>query len=77
MGEIDNKSEYISGSVSSIDSGGIFCPRVVQEISRNAFVVSILFPEGISHARKDFCMHPKKSRFFMTSEVSRTVSGTF
>ena len=39
-GEIDHKSEDISGSVSSIDSGVIFRPRLGQDLSRNAFVVS-------------------------------------
>ena len=41
-GEIDHKSEDISGSVNRIDSGAIFQPRLAQELSRNAFVVSIL-----------------------------------
>jgi len=63
MGEIDHKSEDISGSVNSIDSGVIFPPRLAQELSRNAFVVSILFSERISLCRKDFFVHPKNRDF--------------
>ena len=63
IAKVDHKSEDISGSVSSIDSGAIFLTRLAQELSRNAFVVSILFPERISHWRKDFFMHPKNRDF--------------
>ena len=41
----DRKNCHSSKSVSSIDLGPIFLPRLNQELSRNAFVASILFPE--------------------------------
>ena len=46
------KNEDISESVNSIEAGAIFPPRSGYDLSRNAFVVSILFPERISLARK-------------------------
>ena len=41
IAKVDHKSEDISGSVCSIDSGAIFPPRSGQDLSRNVFVVSI------------------------------------
>ena len=76
-GEIDHKSEYISESVYSIDSGVIFGSSIGQDLSRNAFVVSILFPERNSLWRKDFFMHPKNETFHHFFEVSLGVSGSF
>ena len=63
IAKVDHKSEDISRSVNRIDSGAIFPPRLTQELSRNAFVVSILFPERIPLVRKDFLMHPKNRDF--------------
>ena len=39
--KIDHKNEDISESVSSIDSGAIFLPRLAHELSRNVPVVSV------------------------------------
>ena len=58
-----HKNEDCSQSVSSIDSGAIFPPPLGEDLSRNAFVVSILFPERISSTDKDFFMHPKSEIF--------------
>ena len=44
IAKVDHTSEDISGSVCSIDSRAIFCPRLGQELFRNASVASILFP---------------------------------
>ena len=63
IAKVDEKSEDISGFVNRIDSGANFCTRLAQELSRNAFVVSILFPERISLCSKDFLMHPKNRDF--------------
>jgi len=83
-GEIDHESEDISGSVSSIGSGIISPPRLAQELSRNAFVVSILFRERISLVRKHFWMHLKIQIFHDFSkflqewqEASRKFLGCF
>ena len=54
-------SEDISKSVCSIDSGAIFPPRLAQELSRNAFVVSILFPGRISCVGTGPRHDPRKS----------------
>ena len=74
--EIDYKSEDILGSVYSIDSGAIFSSSLVQDLSRNAFVVSILFPERNSSTGQDFFMHPE-SEIFMIFEVSLGMPGSF
>ena len=39
--KLDHKNEDISESVNSIDSGAIFPSRSGQDLSRNAFVVSV------------------------------------
>ena len=39
--ELGQKIEDFSKSVSSIDSGSIFLARLGQDLSRNAFVVSV------------------------------------
>ena len=84
MGEIDHKSEYISGSVNIIDSGAIFLTRLAEELYRNASVVSILFPEGVFYGGIDFCMHPKIEIFHEFStfleicqDVARKLLGCF
>ena len=38
--QLGRKNEDISGSVNSFDFGAIFLPRLGQDLSRNAFVVS-------------------------------------
>ena len=48
-----HKSEDISESVNSFHSGAIFLPSLGHKLSRNAFVVSILFSERISLIRTD------------------------
>ena len=39
--QLGRKNEDFSKSVSSIDSGAIFLPRLGQDLSRNAVVVSV------------------------------------
>ena len=68
------KNEDISKSVSSIDSGPIFASSLGQDLSGDAFVMSILFPERISSGRIGFCMTPKNRNFHEISnflEMSR------
>ena len=65
IAKVDHKNEDISESVNSFDSGSIFLPSLGHAIARNAFVVSILFPERISYVRTVFFMIPKKSGFLM------------
>ena len=50
--QIAPKNEDFSKSVNSFRSGAIFLPPLGQDLSRHAFVVSIAFPERISHWRK-------------------------
>ena len=59
FGQIAPKNEDISKSVNSIETGPIFLPRLGQDLSRNAFVVSILFPGAKFERRKDFSVAPK------------------
>ena len=47
-----DKNEDISESVCSFDFGAIFQTSLGHKLSRNAFVVSILFPERNSYWRK-------------------------
>jgi len=61
------KNGCSSKSVCSIDSGPIFQPRLYQELSRNAFVVSILSFQKKLSARKDFFMTPKNRDFHQIS----------
>ena len=51
--------------MSSFDFGAIFPPRSGQDLSRNAFVVSILFPERISSCSIDFSCTPKVKFFII------------
>ena len=44
VGKINHKSEDISESVNSFDSGAIFRSSLSEDISRNVFVVSIYAP---------------------------------
>ena len=76
-GEIDNKSEDIIGSVCSIDFGAIFHVSLAQELFRNAFVVSIAFPERVSLGSKDFFMYPQSEVFLSFIEVSPRVPKSF
>ena len=49
-----HKNEDISESVNSFDTGAIFPTRVCQDLSRNAFVASILSLERNPQWSKDF-----------------------
>ena len=62
-GNFREKNGHSSESVNSIDSGIIFRSSLGHDISRNALVVSIPFPERISSRRKDFSMTPKNRDF--------------
>ena len=57
--QIAPKSEDISESVSSIDSGAIFLSRLAQDLSRNAFVVSVYAFLKNLYPRIGFFMTPK------------------
>ena len=59
----DQKNEFFSKTRHRILSGSIFHPRLARELSRNASVVSILFPERISSRSEDFLHDSKKSKF--------------
>ena len=77
-GEIFHKREDISESVSSFHIGPIFLASLGQELSRNAFVVSILFPGRNLSMGKDFFMTPKTRDFHDFStflESSQGASG--
>ena len=50
----DHKNEVFSPSLNSFHSRPIFWPSLGHKLSRNAFVVSIAFPERISRWRKYF-----------------------
>ena len=65
------KNEDISESVSSIDSGAIFQPRSGQELSRNAFVVSVYAFEKNLYTRIGFCMTPKMTKNHEFSDCIR------
>ena len=54
-----HKNEDISESASSFASGAIFLPSLGHDLSRNAFVASILFPERISYGSTFFSLTPK------------------
>ena len=59
-GNFRHKNEDISESVNSFASRAIFQPTLGHDLSRNASVASILFPERISHGREDFFHDIKK-----------------
>ena len=63
IAKVDHKSEDILGSVSSNDLGAIFLIRLDHDLSKNVFVVSIVFPERISLSRIVFFMTPKNRDF--------------
>ena len=54
IAKMGHKSGDISESVNSFDSGAIFPIRLGQDLSRNAFVGPILFPERNSYAGEGF-----------------------
>ena len=54
LGQMVQKNEDISESVNSFDMGAIFPTEVGQDLSRNAFVASILSLERNPQWRKDF-----------------------
>ena len=60
---MDQKNEDISKSVSSIDTGAIFPPPGGQDLSRNAFVVSVYAFERDPSWRIGFFLRPKMSKF--------------
>ena len=51
--------------MNSIETGAIFLPRGGQDLSRNAFVVSILFPGGQVLVEETFFGDTKKVEIFM------------
>ena len=73
----EQKNDNSWKSVNSIDSGPIFYCRLGQKLSRNAFVVSILFPgrnlswwKGPGHDRR-------KLKFSWIFEFSEKLPGSF
>ena len=65
----DKNNDHSSKCVNSIDSGPIFHPRLGQDLSRNAFVVSNLFPGRNFDVRKDFWMTPENRDFYEFSTL--------
>ena len=59
------KNEDISESVNSFDTGAIFLPPLGQDLSRNAFVVSVYAFEKKFSRCKDFFCDTKKVEIFM------------
>ena len=59
-----HKNEDISESVNSFDTGAIFPTRVCKDVSRNAFVASILSLERNPQWRKDFLHDSKIDKIF-------------
>ena len=59
-----HKNEDISDSVNSFDTGAIFPTRVCQDLSRNAFVASILSLERNPQWSKDFLHDSKIDKIF-------------
>ena len=59
----DHKNEDFSKSVCSFESGAIFYSSLCQELSIDAFVVSILSSERISDRWEDFLVTPKNQGF--------------
>ena len=55
----DQKNGHSSKSVNSFGAGPIFCHSLGQDLSRNAFVVSVYAFEKKFDRWKDFCMAPK------------------
>ena len=67
-----HKNEDISEFVNSFDTGAIFRTRVCQDLSRNAFVASILSLERNPQWGKDFFVTQKLTKFLKKcSLVSR------
>ena len=59
LGLFRRKNDHNSKSVNSFDSGPIFPPSLGQDVSRNAFVVWILFLGRNPYRSKGFRMTPK------------------
>ena len=57
--------------MNSFDSGPIFVPSLNQDLSRNAFVVSVYAFEKKFDRRKGFCMTPKSRKFSTFSSFRR------
>ena len=64
LGQMVQKNEDISESVSSFDTGAIFRTRVCQDLSRNVFVASILSLERNPQWGKDFLHDSKIDKIF-------------
>ena len=57
--QIVRKNKDISKSANSIETGPIFIPSLGQDLSRNAFVVPIIFPGAKLLRGKDFFVTQK------------------
>ena len=68
---MSQENEDFSKSVNSIDRGAIFPPRLGQDLSRNAFVVSVYAFEKKFDRSKGFCMTPKNRKFSTFSSFRR------
>ena len=69
-----DKNQDISESMCSFYFGAIFWPSLGHKLSRNAFVVSILFPERISYWSKGSEHDTEKSKNAWIFDFSPTVS---
>ena len=63
FGQIVRKNDDFSKSVNSFEMGPFFLDSLVEELSRNVFVVSVYALEEKMSRSKDFLVTPKKSRF--------------
>ena len=75
--KIVQKNDHSSKSVCSFDSGPIFPVSLGQDISRNVFVVSFLFPGRNPDRRKDFFLTPKNVEISPIFEVSQNRPESF
>ena len=73
----DQKNGHSSKSVNSFGAGPIFLGSLGQDLSRNAFVVSVYAFQKKSDRRKDFLVTPKKSKIFDFFEFSQNESRSF
>ena len=71
LGKMDHKNQDFSESLNSFDLGAFFWPSLGQDLSRNAFVVSVLFLERFSYVRTVFFLTPKMSKFHQFSKFRK------
>ena len=73
----DQKNGHSSNSVNSFGAGPIFLDSLGQDLSRNAFVVSVYAFETKFDRGQGFFVTPKKSKIFDFFEFSKNDSRSF